>query len=153
MGGLGISLAGFAGLFSALHPSTGEANPAVYRWRIRNIVMSSIQLTYLGFGAVALYSVTQDVVVTSRLVSFVAAGLWVVDVIRSKPGPAWPDDTDRKWAMTSTLVWATVMAGNVVVGSEGHLQFVMLIFLLGPVLIFIRAVADATRPTEEESLT
>ena len=151
MGGLGISLAGFAGLFSALHPSAAESNPAVYRWRIRRIVLASFQLAYLGFGTVALHSVTQDIALTARVISGVAAALWILDVARSKPGPAWPDENDRKWAMRSTLVLAAVMAGNVFVGTEAYLQFVMLIFLLGPALVFLRAVDEATTPVEEDS--
>lgn len=49
MGGLGVSLAGFAGLCSALHAPGVEANPAVYSWRVRTIVMSSFQLAFIGF--------------------------------------------------------------------------------------------------------
>lgn len=148
MGGIGISLAGFAGLFSALNGQGEAADPAVYRWRIREIVISAFQLTFLGFGAIALYGITEDVALTSRVISFIGAALFVVAALTvGRKSPAWPDDRDRQWARGATLVWALLMAGNVVVGSEAYLQIVMLILLLRPALVFIRAVVDATAST------
>ncbi len=152
MGGLGISLAGFAGLFSALHPTAMEDEPEVYRWRIRQIVISAFQLAFLGFGVVVLYEFTEDVATTSRVISFIAAALWVFSaVVDVRPGPAWPNDTDRKGARISTLVFAAIMAGNVVAGTEPYLMAVMLILLLAPSLTFIRAVVEATREPPADS--
>ncbi len=152
MGGLGISLAGFAGLFSALHPTATEDEPEIYRWRIRQIVTSAFQLAFLGFGVVVLYEITEDVGVTARVISFLAAAMWVISaVVYGRPGPAWPNETDRKAARIASLVWAAIMAGNVVAGTEPYLMVVMLILLLGPSLTFIRAVVDATREPRADS--
>ena len=152
MGGLGVSLAGFAGLFTALHPSAMDDEPEVYRWRIRQIVTSAFQLAFLGLGVVVLYEITEDVATTSRIISFIAAALWVISaVVYGRPGPAWSSETDRKAALIATLAWAAIMAGNVVAGTEPYLMVVMLILLLGPSLTFIRAVVDATREPRADS--
>src|SRR5436190_16148095 len=65
-GGLGLSLAGFAGLISALtrRPST---NMVLVAYRVRTIVFLGFSLTFVGFVTVALYSVTgADVPATVR---------------------------------------------------------------------------------------
>ena len=142
MGGVGISLAGFAGLFSVLGGQ--DDAPAVYRWRLRHIVLTAFELTFLAFGTVVLFRLTDDIPLTARVISGIAATLYVVGVVQAKPGPAWPDERDRIWARRATLFWAALMAGNLIAGEEPYLQAVMLIFLLSPVLVFIRAVIDRT---------
>ena len=42
------------------------------------------------------------------------------------------------------MVWLIVIAGNVFVGSQNYLRIVMLLLLLTPALVFIRATIDAT---------
>ena len=147
MGGLGVSLAGFAGLFTALRRPGEELNLDVYRWRIRHIVVSAFQLTFIAFGTLVFYEATEDVALTSRVFSAIAAAVFAIGAALQKPGPAWPDETDRRAARLATLVWAVIMAGNVIVGAEWYLMAVMLILLLAPALTFIRAVIDSTRPT------
>lgn len=151
MGGLGVSLAGFAGLFTALHRPDKELNLDVYRWRIRHIVVSSFQLSFVAFGVVVFYEATGDVAMTSRVFSGIAAAIFATSAALQKPGPAWPNETDRKAAMISTLVWAAVMAGNVIMGVEWYLMTVMLVLFLAPVLTFVRAVIDATRTSAPAS--
>ena len=145
MGGLGVSLAGFAGLFTALRRPDEELNLDVYRWRIRHIVVSAFQLSFVAFGVVVFYEATGDVELTSRLFSGIAAAIFAVGAALQKPGPGWPNEPDRKAARVATLVWAAVIAGNVVVGVEWYLMAVMLILFLAPVLTFVRAVIDTTR--------
>jgi hypothetical protein len=52
MGGLGVSLAGFAGLLAALHHPDAGSPQDVYRWRIRETVISAFQLAFLAIGSV-----------------------------------------------------------------------------------------------------
>lgn len=152
MGGLGVSLAGFAGLFTALRRTDLDTNVEVYRWRIREIVVSSFLLTFVAFGVVVLYEATNDMSLTARVSSGIAAATFVVSAaMRAKPGPAWPDEKDRRAARAASLVWAAVMAGNVIVGVEWYLMAVMLILLLAPALVFFRAVVDSTRPAAESA--
>jgi hypothetical protein len=51
MGGLGISLAGFAGLIATLDRRALSGNP-IAAWRIRNIVLRGSLVTIIGFGTV-----------------------------------------------------------------------------------------------------
>jgi hypothetical protein len=145
MGGLGVSLAGFGGLFSALHHDDSGMDPAIYRWRMREIVMSSFRLAFLGFGVVVVHGFANDVAATSRIISALALVTGLASLITStKPGPAWPNETDRRGAIAGSSVWLAIIAGNIVVGSQNYLRLVMLILLLPPALVFIRATLDAT---------
>lgn len=145
MGGLGVSLAGFAGLFSALHQQDDRTDPAVYRWRIREIVTSSFRLAFLAFGVIVVFGITDDIAWTARIISALAALGGIVSIFGSmRPGPAWPDEVDRTWAIRASWVWVAVVAGNVLVGSQNYLRGVMLVLLLSPALVFIRATIDAT---------
>ena len=149
MGGIGISLAGFAGLFSVL--GDHDAASPVYRWRLRQIVITSFQLSFVAFGAIALGGFIDDAEVTARIVSAAGALLFVVGVMTAgRPGPAWPDERDRRWANGATLVWAAIMGVNVIVGSEPYVRVVLLILLLSPVLTFVRAVYDNTAVTAQD---
>lgn len=150
MGGLGVSLAGFGGLFSALHHDDSGMDPAIYRWRMREIVMSSFRLAFLGFGVVVVHGYTDDVAATARIISALALVTGFASLITStKTGPAWPNETDRRGAIAGSSVWLVMIAGNVVVGSQNYLRFVMLILLLPPALVFIRATLDATGSATE----
>ena len=86
-GGLGLSLAGFAGLIAALNP-TG-ASPAVTAYRIRTIVVLGFSLTFVGFGAVAVHTVTNgDIGATVQI----ATALMLIPFLRgllidTRPGP------------------------------------------------------------------
>lgn len=147
MGGLGVSLAGFAGLFTALQRSDQAKNLAVYRWRIREIVVSSFQLTFVAFGAVVFSEATDDIGLTARVFSGIAAATFVASAgVRARPGPAWPNEFDRRAARGASFIWAAVMAGNIIAGAEWYLMAVMLVLLLAPTLVFIRAVIDSTKP-------
>jgi len=152
MGGLGVSLAGFAGLFSALHHSDGETAPAVYRWRIREIVTSSFRLAFLGFGVVVIHGFTDDIGATARIVSGLAVVSGLVAMLTSlKPGPAWPNETDRKGAIAGSSVWIAIIGGNMIVGSQNYLRVVMLLLLISPATVFIRATIDATGAAKDQA--
>ncbi len=146
MGGLGVSLAGFGGLFSALHHDDGGMAPAIYRWRMREIVTSSFLLAFLGFGVVVVHGFTDDLSATSRIITALALVSGIVRLrISTRPGPAWPNETDRKGAIAGSTVSLALIGGNVIAGSHTYLRLVMLLLLLPPALVFIRATIDATR--------
>ncbi len=154
MGGLGVSLAGFGGLFSALHHDDGGMAPAIYRWRMREIVTSSFLLAFLGFGVVVVHGFTDDLSATSRIITALALVSGIVRLrISTRPGPAWPNETDRTGAIAGSSVLLVVVAGNVIAGSQNYLRIVMLILLLSPALVFIRATIDATGPATEGEIT
>ena len=96
MGGLGLSLAGFAGLLAAFHRS-GERQPEIYRWRMSLIVLGSLFVLFLGFGIVPIHGFTGDVAATVRITTALAVLLTVIGQIRfGGPGPAWPDEKRRR---------------------------------------------------------
>lgn len=138
--GLGVSLAGFAGLIAALDPSPGSA---VRRWRIRNIVISGFWLTFMGFGTIATHTVTTDVELTVRIVSAVAALLLFARLVREiRPGPAWPERRALVFASVMGLSIIGLLIANAVIASVGFLQVVMLLELTDPASIFLFTVRD-----------
>lgn len=151
LGGLGVSLAGFVGIITALD-SREDARSAVSSWRVRNIVRSGFTLTLIGFGIVAVYAASgEDLDLTVRLAALFAILANGTRLrMEFRRGPAWPD-ADR-WrvavAMESLLLAAFAVA--VVFPSVGFLQ-ILLIFQLGfPLSIFyftIREIAGASAPS------
>jgi len=154
LGGLGVSLAGFAGLVSALDRRP-DAHSPVAAWRIRNIVVGGFSITFVGFGTVALYTVTAgDVALTVRLASLglVAAASRAL-IFEHRPGPAWPSERGRLGAVAGTVAIILAALGDVLLGSLGYLQILLLVYLLGPTSIFLNTVRDvaARRDRPEDS--
>ena len=144
LGGLGVSLAGFVGIITALDRS-GDARSVIAMWRLRNIVWAGFTLTVIGFGIVAVYAVTGDqlesTVRIAALFAIVANGMRLFFEFR--PGPAWPS---RQGWVVAVLIEALVLAGFVAtafIAQVGLLQL-MLIFQLGfPLSIFFFTIRDA----------
>jgi hypothetical protein len=146
LGGLGVSLAGFAGLIAALDRRPATDSP-VAAWRIRNIVLGGFILTFAGFGTVATYPVTGgDAVLTARIVSGFLA---LVDAVllwsATRPGPEWPSRAGRRFAIAMGVIRTLGMLANVGFGSLGFLQVLFLVQLLNPVSIFINTVRQVAR--------
>jgi len=138
--GLGVSLAGFAGLIAALDPRQGSA---VRQWRIRNIVMRGFWLTFMGFGTIATHTVTDDVELTVRIVSAVAALVLFARFLKEiRPGPAWPDRRGLVRASVMAMIVVGLLVANTVVASVGFLQLLMLLELTDPASIFLFTVRD-----------
>ena len=151
IGGLGVSLAGFAGLIAAFTPEQ-QRDSALARWRIARVVSWGLHVTFLGFGVVAIYSLIEDSEQTARIASGLGALLMAVRSWRaSRPSAAWPDE---RWRRSTMALWAFQCAfvlGNVAVGSVGYLHVIMLVFLAEPAAIFVSAIQDATRgPTSSD---
>jgi hypothetical protein len=144
IGGLGVSLAGFAGLIAALTPEQ-HRNSAVARWRIGRVVVWGLHATILGFGIVALFALLGNETLTARVASGVAALIFAIRSWRSsRPGLAWPDEPSRRYVMALWAFELAVVLGNVFVGSVGYLHAIMIVFLAEPAAVFIAAVMDAT---------
>ena len=141
IGGLGITLAGFAGLIAVLQ---GREGP-VAAWRVRNIVAQGFSVTLIGFATVALYGLIQDVTLTVRLASIVMVVTLAARWGESRPGPAWPNERRRRGYILGQLVVAIALAVNIALASVGYLQLMLLFLLFVPVGTFARSVRDATR--------
>jgi hypothetical protein len=155
-GGLGLSLAGFAGVISALKPGLA-GDSLVTGYRIRTIVFLGLSLTFVGFGTVAAYSVTDgDLVAAVR----VGTLLMLVPFFRgllidTRPGPAWPREPERWFSIVVVVVLLALTIANLVVASVGFLQILMILGLIGPVSIFYNTIRDATQASDavEAALT
>ena len=144
IGGLGVSLAGFAGLIAALSPEQ-QRDSAIARWRIGRVVAWGLHVTLLGFSVVAIYALLEDEAMTARIASGLGTLLLSVRSWRSsRPGPAWPMDSQRRATMALWSFEVVFVLGNVVVGSVGYLHVIMLLFLTEPAAVFVAAIQDAT---------
>jgi hypothetical protein len=147
IGGLGVSLAGFAGLIAALSPKQ-QRDSAIARWRIGRVVAWGLHVTLLGFGIVAIFALLEDATQTARAASGLAALLLSIRSWRSsRPGPAWPEENQRRATIALWSFEVLFVLGNVVVGSVGYLHVIMLLFLAEPAAVFVAAIQDATSGT------
>lgn len=147
VGGLGVTLAGFAGLISALERREAGFSP-VATWRIRRVVYAGFGVTFVGFTTVALYTITEDVALTVRLATIgLVLSMWG-DWRAWSPSGAWPDDRRRRGTVIGRLVASAVALVNVALASVGFLQLLLLLLLSAPASIFMLAVADVTRGDE-----
>lgn len=144
IGGLGVSLAGFAGLIAALTPEQ-QRNSAIARWRIGRVVVWGFHVTLLGFGVVAIHALFENPTLTARIASGFAALMLSIRSWRStRPGPAWPEEGQRRSTMALWAFEVVFVVGNVVIGSVGYLHLIMLLFLAEPAAVFVAAIQDAT---------
>jgi hypothetical protein len=146
LAGLGVSLAGFAGLIAALDRSP-DAHSPVAAWRIRNIVIGGFTVTFAGFATVALYQVTaEDLSLTVRLASLLLAIANLLPMLtEARAGPAWPSKSGRYVAIGTTLALVAGDLFNVWWAGLGLLQLLFLLQLGGPVSIFFNTVRDVAR--------
>lgn len=142
MGGLGVSLAGFAGLISALDRSP-TAHSAVASYRIRGIVVLGFAVTFIAFGTIAFFTLSgENVSLTVRVSSLLIAIPHLRGLRVARPGPLWTNETERRIQIAILLVLIAVTLGNVVVASVGYLELLFILLLGGPVSIFYNTVRD-----------
>jgi hypothetical protein len=146
-GGLGLSLAGFAGLIAALTRRPAK-NVPLAAYRVRTIVFLGFSLTFIGFGTVALYSLlTPDIDNTIRAGTILMAIPFVRGLlIDTRPGPVWPNEGERRFSVGLLVIMLAATIANVVLASVGFLQILMILGLIGPVSIFYATIRDATDP-------
>jgi hypothetical protein len=140
VGGLGVTLAGFAGLIAALQGTRGP----VAAWRIRAVVSGGFGVTIVGFATVALFTITQDVPLTVRLGSVLMVVTRAASWGQLRPGAAWRDERQRRGAIVLQVVFANAVVANIALASVGYLQLLLLVMLTGPFGIFSLAVRDVT---------
>lgn len=153
VGGLGVTLAGFAGLIAALEGRADGLRAPIAAWRIRNVVYQGFGVTFVAFATVAIYTLTQNLDLTVRLATIAMvlslAGNW-----RSlRPGAAWPNERRRRVAIVARTAVGITGLANIVFASIGFLELFLLLILSGPASTFILAVADVTRGSESPTET
>jgi uncharacterized membrane protein HdeD (DUF308 family) len=144
LGGLGVSLAGFAGLIVAFGRQ-GVHDP-IQAWRLKQIVTGGFLLTHFGFGVIAAYLVTDDVDTTIRVVAgLLSIALAIRGVVSTRPGPAWPDEGRRRGYMGLGLISIGACITCAIAPSVGLLAVIGLLVFGEPVGVFVNAIADAAR--------
>jgi uncharacterized membrane protein len=139
--GLGVSLAGFAGLIHALDRSGSAENP-VTKCRIRNIVNGGFGINLAGLLVWPVFRVTEDVELTVGIVSgFMLVGLLRQSYTDYQPGPAWPSESQRRRTLAVNGVIIALMGLNLFITSVGFLEFLFVLAVLAPIGTFTRAVS------------
>jgi hypothetical protein len=137
LAGLGLSVAGFAGLVSAFR-RRDEGWTRTELWRLRTIARLSFTLVFLALLPFPFFALIGDEVLVIRLLSVLVVLLYVGDIVA--PGfdrQNWPG---HSW-LASALVdaaFALVSLVNLFVGQTGLLELALILRLLHPVNLFLR---------------
>ena len=144
LGGLGVSLAGFAGIIATLDK---RPSSPVSRWRIRYIVFGGFILAFAGFLAIVVYrSTDENLTGTVRFMSVLLPIVLAVHYrVAQRPGPEWPNERGRRIAMAASWGAVGLWILNVFVGSLALLQGLFLGLLFDPASVFVNAVRDVAR--------
>lgn len=146
LAGLGLSVAGFAGLVTALR-GDGRWSRADL-WRLRNIIGSSLLFVFVALLPVPIFRAVGDERLTISIMSGVVALVFANGVVR-----AFRDDRDWPgYGRQAALILApqiAVMLVNVFLSSIALLMLGLLAVLLYPVQLFVRVIRDFQPPTNE----
>jgi hypothetical protein len=149
--GLGVSLAGFAGLVGALRP--GRSWDAVDRWRIRNIIQLGFLAALIALLPIPVFTLTSDVDLTVRIASacLVVATLLEFVGVHRRDTEEWPSGASGYVAAGLALQVIPGLA-NVLLASLGLLEILLLVRLSHPANIFLRVVRDLGKGQQPEAL-
>jgi hypothetical protein len=144
LAGVGVSLAGFAGVIAALSRRPG-AQSAVLAYRITNIVFLGLARAIAAYGTLVAFTISGDDAGVAVRVGTVLVLLPYLRGFRElRPGSAWPDERQRRMALVVLVVMILVTGVNVVIASLGYLELLLLAALvIGPGLIFYNTIRDA----------
>lgn len=154
LAGLGLTLAGFAGLITAVDARPVAHTPA-RAWRIRNIVLDGTTLLIASIGVLAFYAVTDGNVRVAVMVSglIVAARLVGVLLPSNLTGPAWEGVSQQQVRATAAFTVVGMLAALWVafVGEIKWLQLLLFVQLWPPFSIFYNTIRDVAEGTDDEA--
>ena len=151
--GISVSLAGFAALIAALREDSRTWDP-INLWRVKTIVRQAITILFLALVLIPIFSITNDIRVTTRLGSIgLALGLGIDAFINRHPDPTiWAPRRTWTVAMASSAVYAALQLVNLPLANLGILQLGYLLMLIEPAGIFSNFVRELGRQREPERL-
>ena len=151
--GISVSLAGFASLIAALREDSRTWDP-INLWRVKTIVRQAITILFLALVLIPIFSITNDLPVTTRLGSIgLVLGLGIDAFINRRPDPAiWTPRTTWTVAMASSAVYAALQLVNLSLANLGILQLGFLLMLIEPAGIFFNFVRELGRHHREPEL-
>ena len=146
--GIALSVAGFAGLVTALRREGRWSRADL--WRLRNIVRVSLTLVVFGLIPQPIYrAVGGDEQLTIRIVSALVV-VFLADAIRRVLPER--DEWGGSWLMSTLLIVGAQLAvqlANVLVASLPVLMFGLVMLLAFPMQLFLRVIRDFQPPTED----
>ena len=141
--GIGLSLAGFAGLLASFRQPGGSWS-RVDLWRLKRIVNRSFAVLALALVPIPVFAIVADEALTVRMVSVLLAALVLLDVASITPGwrRDWPDDRGLlvAWALNGGI--AALALANGLWASVGVYELELGYLLLWPASIFMRVLGD-----------
>ena len=146
LAGVGVSLAGFAGVIAALNRRPGEQS-AVLAYRITNIVNLGLARALAAFATLVAFTISGgDLVVAVRVGTVLVLLPYFRGFNELRPGPSWPDERQRRVGLLLLVAMLVLTAANLIVASVGYLELLLLLALvIGPGLIFYNTVREAAR--------
>lgn len=148
-GGLGISLAGFAGLVFALDRRT-DMNDPIVRWRIRHVATTGLLIAQTGLLVFPVFFLTESVPTTVRIISLVGLLAQIPGYLELRPGRAWPSDRRRKINILVASLTVVGWALNIWIASVGFLMLLFVLWLNAPIGTFMNAIIELRVDSELE---
>ncbi|MDP9274614.1 MAG: hypothetical protein M3O99_03325 [Chloroflexota bacterium] len=148
LAGLALSVAGFAGLVTALRRDSRWSRTEL--WRLRNIVRSSLTIVVFGLIPQPIYrAVGGDEQLTIRIVSALLVVAFADSIRRAfAERHQWGAGHARS-AVVIVGAQLVVQLANVLVASLPLLLFGLMLWLIFPMQLFLRVIRDFQPPTED----
>ena len=146
--GLGVSLAGFAGLIAAFRLRTDW--DAVTLWRVKTIVGDAFITAFAALALIPIFSITGDLPTTVRIGSGVFIVATSFELLRNRrfDPKVWVPAASHRVFIATNVAFALLQVANLWLASLGILQLSFLIYLTSPAAIFGNFVRELGRPEE-----
>jgi hypothetical protein len=148
IGGLAVSLAGFAGLIAAFR-LRADWDP-VNLWRVKTIVGDAFITAFAALALIPIFSITADLPTTVRIGSGVFIVAVSIELLRNRrfDPEVWVSAVSHRIFIATNVGFALLQVANLWLASLGILQLSFLIFLSSPAAIFGNFVRELGRPEE-----
>src|SRR5438128_67517 len=144
--GLGMSVAGLAGLVSAFRRGE-DAWDRIELWRLRAIAQLSFMCVFLALVIFPIFALLSEQATTIRFASAANAGLYIIQIILAlRDRLNWPR---RSWIVDALLPYGAFGLFNIVnimLGLTGLLEVGLLLRLVHPVNLFLMVLRSFEPP-------